>query len=431
MNPTRLLAVLLLIFALNDASAQYPSTWYPRGYDVKGDPASWTIGPSCDDCYIGPIVLGFTVEIYGAKYDTVWMNSNGNLTFKNGYNVYTPSPFPNKLATMIAPFYADLDMRGAGIWSYYVDPSNGYGIFTWERARYYYGPTATLHNTFQVIVTNGLRDDLTGVGNNTCFNYGQMQWTTGEASGGSAGFGGVPAFVGINKGDGLDGVEYGTFDDAGYYYDGPGGYTDEVDHLDTLCFCFNAAAGTLPVMLSEFNAGLTTSGTVELNWTTSTETINDRFVIERAGEDLIFEEIGTIKGAGNSIQPIHYQFTDEEPLNGTNYYRLRQVDFDGEEEVHGTLIVEVTSTRSGPQDLTIYPVPAADQTTLTFNSGTDGFVQTYIYDMSGKTILSEQSEVVEGENRIELDLSILDTDGVYILAMEKEGKLVQQRFVKN
>ena len=44
----------------------------------------------------------------------------------------------------------------------------------------------------------------------------------------------------------------------------------------------------------------------------------------------VFEPVGTVAGAGNSNTALHYQLTDDEPLPGTSYYRLKQTDFDGQ-----------------------------------------------------------------------------------------------------
>ncbi|GAB4253656.1 MAG: hypothetical protein Kow0079_09420 [Vicingaceae bacterium] len=84
----------------------------------------------------------------------------------------------------------------------------------------------------------------------------------------------------------------------------------------------------LPITLLSFTGESKNSFNI-LNWITSTEINNDYFLIERAGDNLVFEVIGKVSGAGNANYNIHYQFTDEHPINGNNYYRLKQVDFDG------------------------------------------------------------------------------------------------------
>lgn len=69
--------------------------------------------------------------------------------------------------------------------------------------------------------------------------------------------------------------------------------------------------------------------TVELLWATASETNNSHFNIERSADTRNFETIGEIKGAGNSSKELSYEYIDEKPLTGLNYYRIKQTDFDG------------------------------------------------------------------------------------------------------
>lgn len=88
---------------------------------------------------------------------------------------------------------------------------------------------------------------------------------------------------------------------------------------------------TLPVELLSFNGAVQNSN-IKLSWATASESDNDKFVVERSLDGKAFSAIGEVKGNGNSSTRINYTFTDTAPANGTNYYRLRQVDFDGTED---------------------------------------------------------------------------------------------------
>lgn len=86
---------------------------------------------------------------------------------------------------------------------------------------------------------------------------------------------------------------------------------------------------TLPVELIDFS-GENRDGIDHLRWSTATEHNNDRFEVERSGDGVTFETLGSVSGAGNS-QTVHaYTFDDRKPLDGVNYYCLKQVDFDGQ-----------------------------------------------------------------------------------------------------
>lgn len=83
----------------------------------------------------------------------------------------------------------------------------------WDNVDYYVLPPILLgdkFNTFQVVISDGT-DSSMGLGNNDCFCYTDMQWTTGEASGGVSGLGGLPALVSANKGDGTSFFQIGRF----------------------------------------------------------------------------------------------------------------------------------------------------------------------------------------------------------------------------
>lgn len=120
---------------------------------------------------------------------------------------FTPSLFPISQAPMIAPFWADVDTRNqtsnlpAPFTNnvYLANPDSKTLIVTWDTVGYYNQHNDKL-NTFQLV----LKDQSTATGHagdfDMEFRYGQLQWTTGDASGGSGGFGGQPAVAGWNAG---------------------------------------------------------------------------------------------------------------------------------------------------------------------------------------------------------------------------------------
>jgi len=83
----------------------------------------------------------------------------------------------------------------------------------------------------------------------------------------------------------------------------------------------------LPVTLTKFNA-LRNGVQAYLQWQTAQEENSREFVIERSGDGKTYTPIGTVPAAGKSSQPTDYTFTDLTPINGPNYYRLRETDLD-------------------------------------------------------------------------------------------------------
>jgi len=197
--------------------------------------------PPNDDSSSAEIALGFSFDFYGTIQNSVFINNNGNLSFGAAYSEYTASGFPIEGFPMVAALWADVDTRDENGSVWFKTQSNAL-IVTWDDVGYYSTHGDKL-NTFQMAISDGL-NPIMGVGNNVCFSYGDMQWTTGDASGGDGGFGGTPATVGANQGNGEDFFLIGRFDHEGTDYDGPGGQADGVSYLDGQTVCFNTVTGT-------------------------------------------------------------------------------------------------------------------------------------------------------------------------------------------
>lgn len=193
-----------------------------------------------DDFSTGLLTIPFTFCLYGTNYTNLYVNNNGNISFVNSYGTFSSSSFPDPSYIMVAPFWADVDTRGTGSVYYKITATAMY--VNWSAVGYYSSAIDKI-NSFQLIITDG-NDPILPAGNNIAFCYGDMQWTTGAASGGTNGFAGTPATVGINKGDGVSYVQLGRFDQPGTSYDGGYGNNDGVSWLDNKSFYFNACSGT-------------------------------------------------------------------------------------------------------------------------------------------------------------------------------------------
>ncbi len=114
----------------------------------------------------------------------------------------------------------------------------------------------------------------------------------------------------------------------------------------------------LPVKLSNFNAELISeSHYVRTNWSTITEVNNDYFILEKSKDGVGFEKVDRLGGAGNSTGLMNYEVVDESPHDGLNYYRLKQVDFDGKFEYSSIVSVTVEEKVK----IMVYPNPANQQ----------------------------------------------------------------------
>lgn len=162
-----------------------------------------------DGSAAGAISPGFSMNFFGNTYDQFYVNNNGNITFNSALGTYTPFGVGAGYSgqPIIAPFFADVDTRGAdsGIVAYGTGSYAGRDAFgvTYPDVGYY-NQQDNLLNSFQVILTD--RSDVGSGDFDIYFNYDQIKWETGSASGGSGGFGGTPAAVGFSNGTGDPGA---------------------------------------------------------------------------------------------------------------------------------------------------------------------------------------------------------------------------------
>jgi len=291
---------------------------------IPVDP-SYTPVPRNDDGSVGPLALPFNFDLYGTTYNQVWINTNGNLTFTGPFSTFTATGFPFG-TPMVAPFWADVDTRpaGSGIISYKINPTNM--IVTWESVGYY-NQLSDKVNTFQVIIgTNN--DLLTGLGQNVCFHYEDMQWTTGDASSGVNGFGGVAATVGVNEGNGTDFIQIGRFSLNSSVYDGPGGNDDGISFLDDVCQCFNVSnAGNIPPSISGLPANNTLvipcGQTATLNLQSIAPEVNQSVTATVNTNGLCNTVVNVTNGVTASID---ITITGDNCNQGTNFITITSTD---------------------------------------------------------------------------------------------------------
>ncbi len=152
-----------------------------------------------DDSSSNLLNLPFEVNFFGNRYNSLYVNNNGNVTFNGPVSTYTPTPFPISSQPMIAPFWGDVDTRCTSCGAVYIgSPNASTAVVTWSNVGFY-SSNSSLTNNFQL----ALRDQ--GGGNfDVEFRYDRLSWTTGNASGGSGGLGGTPAQAGYDAGNGTN-----------------------------------------------------------------------------------------------------------------------------------------------------------------------------------------------------------------------------------
>lgn len=182
------------------------------------------------------------------------------------------------------------------------------------------------------------------------------------------------------------------------------------------------ASSTLPVLLLSYDAILTSSNKVKLNWSTASESNNQSFTIERSGNGSDFSIIGSINAVGNSSARQDYSFVDESPLTGTSYYRLSQTDIDNRKEYLGIRRIANNVKEFDAKTIS----SSGGKLVLQFNAVSAETVQLQIYDINGRKLKSEKLNVTTGLTNKEVRLA----NGIYIWEVRRQkGEVTFQKVI--
>ncbi len=174
----------------------------------------------------------------------------------------------------------------------------------------------------------------------------------------------------------------------------------------------SCGATTLPVKLLSFKTNLVEPGTTHLEWETASELNNDGFYIEKSIDGIQFDEIGFVKGNGTTDEYQSYQYYDHS-TNSNTYYRLRQVDFDGQYEYSPITYVEVANNSNAIVQIGIYPNPVI--TSFSFTNTMEGVFDWAVVNSSGKKIYFNQNLTVpQAEIQLNELIATLDA-GIYMI----------------
>ena len=180
----------------------------------------------------------------------------------------------------------------------------------------------------------------------------------------------------------------------------------KVDKSGTIKEYFTTA---LPINLLSFNAFKKAEGNI-LNWETASEINNSHFLVLRSSDNLNYKEIAKVTG---NNQASKYQHLDKQPLNGSNYYKLVQVDFNGNTDDLGVKVLDFDLKLNNA--MVIYPNPAVDKVNININRKFDSATTVKILDLSGKVL---QKATIQSQNQpfnYVLNFNNSIKSGIYIL----------------
>jgi hypothetical protein len=187
----------------------------------------------------------------------------------------------------------------------------------------------------------------------------------------------------------------------------------------------------LPVASLEFR-GEQAGSINKLLWSTSRETNNRGFELERSADGKNFSSlafVATKAENGNSTSTLNYNYNDARPLSGTNYYRLKQIDRDGRFTYSNIVVLKSKIT-----DITlssVYPNPATRELNLVITSPSAEKVTIIVTDLTGKVLMQRPAQLVIGDNQSQLNVQSLAAGTYLIKAVCTNGcETAVHRFVK-
>lgn len=166
----------------------------------------------------------------------------------------------------------------------------------------------------------------------------------------------------------------------------------------------------LPINLSSFSATPVNKKQVLVSWKTSTETNNAYFTVLRSKDNISWEEVKVIPGAGNSSVPISYSIVDDFPYSGISFYRLKQTDINS--NFTYSAIKSVNLKKSANFNVSIYPNPAVEE--LIIKADEDELERISVYSMVGQDITNSVKITKVSSTQLSVNVAALKP-GMYIL----------------
>jgi len=190
--------------------------------------------------------------------------------------------------------------------------------------------------------------------------------------------------------------------------------------IDDIQFATCPSGGPLPVDFINVNA-TQKGGAVAINWSTASESNNNYFDIEKSIDGSSFTTINSVKGAGNSSTVKNYGSYDAKPVAGFNYYRIRQVDFDGKFKFSEVVKVKISFEKTG---VSVLANPFVNNITVDFASPANQRLNVRLMDISGKMIATEMWTIAKGSSRVVFSKVNSLQKGMYIFTVTDDDGIV-------
>lgn len=184
----------------------------------------------------------------------------------------------------------------------------------------------------------------------------------------------------------------------------------------------------LPIECADFSGEVKSDGNM-LKWTSASEINNDYYKLERSVDGVNYTTIQTVKGKGNNSQLFNYNYFDNAPATGMNYYRLVSVDFDGTNH-YVCNVLTLTRGELTFSFTNVYPVPVTGVLNVSFTSGIAAVVHADIYDAQGKLLVTKSFDAVKGMNLMQENVSGFAA-GAYFINLNNGTEVITTKFIKD
>lgn len=204
------------------------------------------------------------------------------------------------------------------------------------------------------------------------------------------------------------------------WYNGGGGNAGEL-------YCQGI---TLPIELLDF-WGQSTGNYNEIHWETNSELDNDYFIISYSSNGVEFNELIRVDGAGTTTTPQSYYFRHGNPIYGTSYYKLTQVDYNGESEEFPVIAIKNKKMDSQYVFSDVYPNPSSDIFYFNYNGNSlNETIYVKVTNLLGKTVLTGSVDKYNNSQAIPFKLIGVEKGNYFIEIKKGEHTETKKLMVK-
>jgi len=190
----------------------------------------------------------------------------------------------------------------------------------------------------------------------------------------------------------------------------------------------NGTVAALPVELLYFE-GKRIGSNVLLEWETMAEINNDYFIVEKSTDGTNWDELLTVNGQGNTSEQTYYSQIDIDGCNGTCYYRLTQVDFDGNSEKFKVVAVSVNEAYN-KLEISVSPNPINQTANIAFTAPESGMFSLTVTTQTGQVMYTANTMGDKGNNHISYNAAMLSSGSYYFILEDENGNRTQQLVIK-